>query len=145
MPTTTLQSTQNQGKPLNQSHILHFSSIVQYLVVFQQMFLSVTIEVGMNIFKGEFLSSFGFYRLGFPGQRERCCIVPKSLEGVSPGVRLELVPHLHLLPAGLLWGRGNPAAGMWSDLARLQPLLLRRFQAPKSGVSETLSPKQPFI
>lgn len=98
----------------------------------------------MNIFGGELISSFGFYGLEFLGQRERF-VVLKSLEGVSPGVRLELVPHLHLPPAGLLWGRGSPAAGMSSDLACLQPPLLRKFQAPKSGVSETLSPKQPFI
>lgn len=54
------------------------------------------------------ISFFGFYRLKFPGQREHF-IVGESLEGVSPGMKLEPIPseHLHLPPAGLLWGRGG--------------------------------------
>ena len=37
----------------------------------------------------EFISSFGFYRWGFPGQREHF-IVPQSLEGASPSMKMEL-------------------------------------------------------
>lgn len=81
---------------------------VQYLGIFQLIFLFIINEVRMNMFRRKaYVFSFGFYKCGIPRSKGAYCCGQQPAEGVSPGLKPELEPSTcasHLL---LYFGGGE--------------------------------------